>query len=758
MSNEESARNPFEQSPLQSDATRAPLPAADTLFGLQQRFVNHGDGTVTDVQTGLMWMRCAEGQQWIGNRCIGEAKEFTFEAAQAIRRAFAGFSDWRLPTLDELKSIVDTSRTRPTIDTDIFYGCESASPLFWTSTIDDGVWYVSFYSGTSYSATRNARDHVRLVRSVSLSKEPLSTSCSDGSLDISPDYARYDIGIDYFFSDIERSEKPSSILINAVFKDPTILECLGDIVKHSLLHHAVAHGKIDIVKYLCSLRLVDVNCSDSEGDTPLDYASRSSGSKSIELVNFLRSQGAKTQAELNDHAKYEIPNSQEDAWLIAETVKKALRAALALPVPRGDLVNFIHRNPNLVNARLFDQGKTMLDLATQAGNLELASWLIKKGAQVKDKDSVGNSIDSSSMSHEAKDRPATADLKFSLTALKTGTGDGIVSISPDLETYTAGSRVRLDAHPAEGSIFTHWVGDVTGFDSVCNLTIDAPKQVIANFESLDIHELSLGVAVDNVEQSTMQSGDEAFIVYLSITNKAAKQIRIELPCACYVTCHGEEFEQDVWLRGLINGGEGASIRAGNFRKAGLVFYKSKLASISAGDCLHITVLQTKPSQRLTFSFRCTNRASGAFVLVQAGVEDLPPQPEPAVIAESFVNAEVLQRLDLLQSGLDEVLRRLESLEVAPVAVATHTPIKQETAPPSLPQVLAWLASQDRVSVAALRQRLLPLDLLPSALIDEVNERALDLIGEPALEDHDDAVLVIQEVLAELLSRWDGYAV
>lgn len=684
---------------------------------------------------------------------MGTAKEFTFEAAQSIRREFAGFSDWRLPTLDELKSIVDASRTGPTIDTDIFYGCESTGPLFWTSTVDDGLWYVSFYSGTGYSANRDARDLVRLVRSISPQRTQISESNSDRPPeDISLNTERQNTNIDYLLRDIERSEQPSINFINAVLKSPSIVTCRGGKFSRTLLHHAAALGKIHIVKHLCSLSLVDVNCVDIDGDTPLDYALRSQNSKSFEVVNFLRSKGAQTKIERNSRLIFEKKYKEEKIPLITESVKQMLREALTLTVSRECLFNFVLNNPHLINEKLFDQSKTMLDLAIQAGNPKVVSWLISKGANVRTENVSGSSPETSAGLQRA------AVQEFPLDLRNAGSGAGTVSIAPDLQTYPVGSQVKLTAHAAEDSIFTHWSGDLSGLDSACNLTVDAAKHVIANFESLDIPDFSLSVAIDALKQATMQSNDEAFIVYLSITNKGAKQIRIELPFASYVTCRGEEFEQDAWLIGLVNGGNGASIRAGNFRKAGLVFYKSKLASISTGDCLHITILQAKPSQRFNFSFRCTNQASSTFVLVKAELEEMTLQPKPDSVEVFHEKSVILQRLYLLQSGLDEVLRRLERLEASPVAVAPHAPFEQEATTSTRTQVLAWLASQQRVSVAALRHRLLPLDLLPSAFIDEVNERALDFVGEPALEDQNDEVAVIQDVLAVVLAIWEGDSV
>lgn len=70
------------------------------------------------------------------------------------------------------------------------------------------------------------------------------------------------------------------------------------------------------------------------------------------------------------------------------------------------------------------------------------------------------------------------------------------------------------------------------------------------------------------------------------------------------------------------------------------------------------------------------------------------------------------------------------------------------------RVLAWLCTQDSVSIATLRLKLLPLDLLPSAVIDDINERAYDLAGEAALDDDGDAVTVQRGVMLQVLAAWD----
>ena len=72
------------------------------------RYEIHRDGTVTDKQTDLMWMRCRVGQQWVNNRCTGVAEDHNESSANATVGAhrFAGYRDWRIPSLRELHSIV----------------------------------------------------------------------------------------------------------------------------------------------------------------------------------------------------------------------------------------------------------------------------------------------------------------------------------------------------------------------------------------------------------------------------------------------------------------------------------------------------------------------------------------------------------------------------------------------------------------------------------------------------------------------------
>jgi len=76
------------------------------------RFRDNGDGSVTDVDSKLMWMRCSAGQSWVNAQCTGQVTAFNWpdavrEANQINRNGDAFFNDWRLPSLRDLATITD---------------------------------------------------------------------------------------------------------------------------------------------------------------------------------------------------------------------------------------------------------------------------------------------------------------------------------------------------------------------------------------------------------------------------------------------------------------------------------------------------------------------------------------------------------------------------------------------------------------------------------------------------------------------------
>lgn len=101
------------------------------------RFVNNGDGTVTDSELGLMWKAddsYLDLDKWVS---WAEAKSYIGDLR---RKSFAGHNDWRMPTRKEAQSIYDPSRPVTDKYGDVVYLVEGFPPgsglTTWTKTLN----------------------------------------------------------------------------------------------------------------------------------------------------------------------------------------------------------------------------------------------------------------------------------------------------------------------------------------------------------------------------------------------------------------------------------------------------------------------------------------------------------------------------------------------------------------------------------------------------------------------------------------------
>lgn len=158
------------------------------------RFVDNGDGTVTDHETGLQWEKkdnLGGGQNfanphdadnaytWSPGSWTTDGTAFTdflvklntctsFDGI-TITGGFAGHCDWRLPTIAELQTIVDLDAP----------GCGFGNPCidpilgptvafdYWSSTsltFPSGAWVMDFDDGSPRNAFKNFPLYVRAVR------------------------------------------------------------------------------------------------------------------------------------------------------------------------------------------------------------------------------------------------------------------------------------------------------------------------------------------------------------------------------------------------------------------------------------------------------------------------------------------------------------------------------------------------------------------------------------------------------------------
>ncbi len=140
-----------------------------------ERFTDNGDGTVTDTQSGMMWMRCALGQRWTGSRCAGKPQALTWKSAQDAASSlnatggYAHRSDWRMPHIPELAMIVERQCANPRVNLTLFP--DTPATYFWTATgrrgagLDGEAYRLSFGPEGAGPSRKESLHYARLVRS-----------------------------------------------------------------------------------------------------------------------------------------------------------------------------------------------------------------------------------------------------------------------------------------------------------------------------------------------------------------------------------------------------------------------------------------------------------------------------------------------------------------------------------------------------------------------------------------------------------------
>jgi hypothetical protein len=156
--------------------------------GLEYRI--NTDGTVTDVQNNLVWMRCQLEQKWNGYSCITDPNfqniDQTFSNINAKAESL-GQQKWRIPTINELSTLVYCSSGKPAYRNLTEKSCEGSyqSPTiaqaifphsfkgnFWSSTvIQDFMFrskakFINFEKGYVFQDSSGKDSKVRLVKSL----------------------------------------------------------------------------------------------------------------------------------------------------------------------------------------------------------------------------------------------------------------------------------------------------------------------------------------------------------------------------------------------------------------------------------------------------------------------------------------------------------------------------------------------------------------------------------------------------------------
>lgn len=157
--------------------------------GAPRTFVDNGDGTITDLSTGLMWEKkdrsggvhdSTKLYTWsTGTNSMDGTMVSNFLATLNAGGGFAGYTNWRIPNRFELETLLNLGSVNPSIHFPFNQSCVAACTLtncsctsgnfHWTSsstTEPTIAWGVRFSDGDVGADGKTGSGAVRAVRSV----------------------------------------------------------------------------------------------------------------------------------------------------------------------------------------------------------------------------------------------------------------------------------------------------------------------------------------------------------------------------------------------------------------------------------------------------------------------------------------------------------------------------------------------------------------------------------------------------------------
>lgn len=130
---------------------------------MKERFTVYGD-CVTDNLTGLMW---AKNANFIGRADWQEAIDYV--ASLNSEGGLGGYTDWHLPNVNELKSLINMGESHPAawLNSQGFTNVQAG--FYWSATTYAGymgsAWIVGMHDGGGHSSYKTSRHCVWPVRS-----------------------------------------------------------------------------------------------------------------------------------------------------------------------------------------------------------------------------------------------------------------------------------------------------------------------------------------------------------------------------------------------------------------------------------------------------------------------------------------------------------------------------------------------------------------------------------------------------------------
>jgi hypothetical protein len=152
---------------------------AELQKGLAVAYTDNGNGTITDTRTGLMWEKLSDdGTIHDKDTADTWTNAFSTKVAMLNAGSFAGFTDWRVPNVNELQSLVSYGASYPAINAAFNANCAATCSVltcsctqpsaYWSSStyqdIPSIAWVVYFNDGYVVGYLKDNSGYVRAVR------------------------------------------------------------------------------------------------------------------------------------------------------------------------------------------------------------------------------------------------------------------------------------------------------------------------------------------------------------------------------------------------------------------------------------------------------------------------------------------------------------------------------------------------------------------------------------------------------------------
>jgi hypothetical protein len=421
------------------------------------RFTDHGNGTITDNLTGLMWTKNADlaGGTKFWQGALDYVKSINSGAG------LGGYHDWRLPNRKELFSLIDHSKWVPALPASHPFQ-NVQSDYYWSSTTSaystDSAWFVYMWYGAVYASSKSGRNFVWPVRS---GQGPLGYP--DISVTPNPvEFGSVNVGATSEKQVIVKNDGNANLVIGTITSPTSPFSKATD----NCSGQTIAPNATCTVMYR--------------------FAPTTSG-------NF----SSRSNIPSNDPDENPVTISLNGVGVV-ETV--SIPNILTGPITGTTGVSYSYTTGGSTSSLghsvqyQFDWGdgtnSGWLPVGTTSASHPWSSagnYPVKTQARCATDTSVLSSW-SSSISVNIG-----APITYPLTTSVNPSGAGIVTLNPAGGTYNAGTAVTLTATPNSGYTFSSWSGDLTGSTNPAQITMDGNKTVTAVFLLIKAEEDNPGI-------------------------------------------------------------------------------------------------------------------------------------------------------------------------------------------------------------------------------------------------------------------------